>query len=49
MAAADLDVFERLIQVPDPDLHAWILDPTALQQKEFVPHVTAMRVFHKLA
>ncbi len=49
MAAADLDVFEKLIQVPDPDLQAWVLDPTTLEQIEFAPHVNAMRTFHKLA
>ena len=49
MAAADLDVFEKLIQVPDPELQTWILDPTTLEQIEFAPHVNAMRTFHKLA
>ena len=48
MADADLDLFERLIQLPDPDLQAWILDPRAMQHSEFAPLIGALRTFHKL-
>jgi antitoxin CptB len=48
MADQDLDLFEQLILLPDPDLHAWILDPALLDKSEFAPLVGALRAFHKL-
>jgi antitoxin CptB len=48
MAGADLDLFETLIQLPDPDLQAWILEPAAIAGSEFAPLIARMRAFHKL-
>lgn len=48
MSDADLDVFEKLIQLPDPDLHAWILDPAPIRQSEFFGLIGAVRAFHKI-
>ncbi len=43
-----LAVFENLLQLPDPDLHAWILDPALIDQHEFAELIATMRTFHKL-
>jgi antitoxin CptB len=48
MTDTDLDVFEQLIQVPDPDLHAWILDPASNAESAFADLIGAVRTFHKL-
>lgn len=48
MDEADFDLFEQLILLPDPDLHAWILDPAALEQSAFAPLIAGLRAFHKL-
>lgn len=39
---------ERLIDVPDPDLHRWILDPETLTRSEFAALILEMRRFHQL-
>jgi antitoxin CptB len=47
MAPAELDAYERLMEVPDPDLLAWIIG----QQSPPAVHDTAMlrrlRAFHR--
>jgi antitoxin CptB len=48
MIDPELDLFEQLVQLPDPDLNAWILDPTPMQQSEFAGLIGAVRAFHKL-
>jgi antitoxin CptB len=48
MTDADLDLFEQLILLPDPDLQAWILDPSVMAQSAFAPLIAALRTFHKL-
>ncbi len=48
MTDGDLDLFEKLIQLPDPDLQAWILDPKVMQHSEFAALIGALRIFHKL-
>jgi antitoxin CptB len=48
MADPELDLFEKLIQLPDPDLQAWILDPALISQSAFAPLIADLRAFHKL-
>ena len=48
MSDPDLGLFEKLIQLPDPDLHASILDPSLMQQTEYAGLIGALRTFHKL-
>lgn len=48
MSDADLELFEKLIQLPDPELQSWILDPTPMAGTDFAPLFAALRVFHKL-
>ena len=48
MAEGDLDLFEKLILAPDPDLQAWILDPALIAGSEFGPLIAAIRTFNKL-
>ena len=48
MVDPDLAVFETLLQLPDPDLHAWILNPALIDQNEFAALIGAMRTFHEL-
>lgn len=40
--------FERLLELPDPDLQRWLLDPPALGDSEFATVVMAIRQFHGL-
>ena len=49
MDEAEMDVFEPFLAVPDPDLHAWIMDPARLDQNAFRPIVADLRKFHRLA
>jgi antitoxin CptB len=39
---------ERLIDVPDPDLHRWILYPETLTRSEFAALIRDVRRFHQL-
>ena len=48
MSQADLMDFERLLTVPDPALHAWILLGEDMQDSEFAPLILAIRRFHGL-
>ena len=48
MSEADLVSFERLLAVPDPVLHAWVVLGTAIEPGEHVPLVRAIRDFHGL-
>ncbi len=48
MSDADLALFEELIELPDPDLHRWILEPTVMPGREFAALIGALRAYHKL-
>jgi antitoxin CptB len=48
MSDDDLALFEKLIQLPDPDLQTWILDPAPMAGSEFVGLLAELRIFHKL-
>lgn len=47
MSDADLALFEKLIQLPDPDLQTWILDPAPMAGSEFATLLAQVRTFHK--
>ena len=48
MSDADLELFEKLIALPDTDLHHWILEPASVDGGELAPLIGALRTFHKL-
>lgn len=48
MAPVDLETFERLLTLPDPALHGWIILGEPMQGGEFVPLIHAIRTFHGL-
>ena len=48
MLPEELDEFERLLQMPDPQLHDMIVYPEIQPAGEFVQLVRRMRTFHGL-
>lgn len=48
MGASELERFEQVLAQPDPDLNAWILDPTPLGHSDMRPDIEAIRRFHAL-
>ena len=48
MPADGLDVFERLLTLPDPELQDMVLHPELAPAGEFAELVAAMRAFHGL-
>lgn len=48
MSDSELDAFERLIVLPDPDLNGWIFAPATMGGSEFVALIGAIRRFHGL-
>jgi len=48
MSAERLGLFERMLLLPDPDLHDMILHPELRQGGEFADLVAALRAFHGL-
>ena len=48
MSDAELTLFEQILVVPDPDLHAWIIDPALVAHGPFTALIAAIRAFHKL-
>ena len=48
MSDAELTLFEQVLVVPDPDLHAWIIDPSLVSHGPFTALIAAIRAFHKL-
>jgi antitoxin CptB len=48
MSEADLTLFEKFLVMPDPDLHAWLMEPVPMGGSEFAGLVAAMRAFHGL-
>ena len=49
MDAAALTQFEKLLQLQDPELNIWLLDPAQITQPEFAPLVAEMRAFHNIS
>lgn len=48
MDGAALDCFERLLAMPDPDLHTMLLDGCAEHPREVADLIGEMRRFHRL-
>jgi antitoxin CptB len=48
MASVDLDRFERLLALPDPDLHRRILGAQPTRDENFADLIAALRSFHRL-
>ena len=46
MDAGQLAAFERLLQLPDPDLNRWILDPAGVVDEETGALIGDIRTFH---
>lgn len=48
MPDADLEQFERLLVMPDPDLHVWITSAGSIGASDFAGLVGDIRAFHGL-
>jgi antitoxin CptB len=48
MSEIELTLFEQALVIPDPDFHAWIIDPALMPQGPFTALITDIRAFHKL-
>lgn len=48
MSPADLDRFEGLLTLPDPDLHAWITTGEGIDASEYATLIVQIRMFHGL-
>ncbi len=46
MSEADVDAFERLSEVPDPDLYNWIANDAAAPPQHDTPLLARLRAFH---
>ncbi|MCB1521727.1 MAG: succinate dehydrogenase assembly factor 2 [Hyphomicrobiaceae bacterium] len=49
MAGPALARFEKFLEVPDPELQSWILEPARAGESEFRPLIEDIRRFHGLA
>lgn len=48
MAEERLGKFERLLEMADPELHGWILEPTRISRNELTPFIDDLRRYHGL-
>jgi antitoxin CptB len=48
MTATELDRFEALVGLPDPDIQDWILTPAAAVDPDYASLVAELRRFHGL-
>jgi len=44
----ELDRFEQLLSLPDPDLQRWLLSPELSEGTGFTDLITELRRFHRL-
>ncbi|MEL6288717.1 MAG: succinate dehydrogenase assembly factor 2 [Pseudomonadota bacterium] len=44
----DLETFEQLLSIADPDINAWLIDPALVADRLFGPLVSEIRTFHGL-
>jgi antitoxin CptB len=47
MAPAELDDYERLMELPDPDLLAWVIGPHAPPAAQDTAMLRRLRAFHR--
>jgi antitoxin CptB len=48
MTDGDMNLFEQFLQVPDPELHAWIMQPQTLDGSGFSGLIHALRDYHEM-
>ena len=48
MSTADLEIFEKMLSISDPELHNWILQPDLCRLSEFGGLLRHIRLFHQL-
>ena len=48
MTTADLQLFEELLTVADPEIHAWLMHPATYPQGAFQDLLSRIRTFHDL-
>jgi antitoxin CptB len=48
MSDIELSLFEQVLVIPDPDLHAWIIDPAPIAHSPFAGLIADVRAFHDL-
>ena len=48
MDEVELQQFEMLLSVADPDLQQWILEPASCAKSDFAGLIGQLRAFHKL-
>jgi antitoxin CptB len=48
MSDAELTLFEQAIVIPDPDFHAWIIEPQPVMHGPFAGLIADIRAFHEL-
>jgi antitoxin CptB len=48
MSSADLERFEGLLALPDPDLHAWITAGEGIGISDYATLIAEIRTFHRL-
>ena len=48
MSMHDLRIFEELLAAPDPEIHAWLMDPQTYPQGEFIDMLSKIRSFHNV-
>ncbi len=46
MSDGQMDLLERFLTVPDPELHAWIMKPGEVPASEFAGLVGTIKAFH---
>ncbi|MGE3067409.1 MAG: succinate dehydrogenase assembly factor 2 [Hyphomicrobiaceae bacterium] len=48
LPVAELAAFEELLALPDPELHAWIIDPAPIAGRAIAELIGRIRAFHGL-
>ncbi|MEZ5923623.1 MAG: succinate dehydrogenase assembly factor 2 [Hyphomicrobiaceae bacterium] len=49
MGASEIDLFEALVALPDPDVQAWILSPSLPVDPAYAAIIAELRRFHGLS
>ena len=46
MSESEMDLFERFLTVPDPEIHAWIMTPGIIPLTDFSGIIRDIKAFH---
>jgi len=49
MSDAELSTFERFLEVGDPEINSWLLEPAGCSDASFAELISKIRRFHSLA